>query len=324
MAATVDGMRVLVVGAGLAGLTCAQHLMRRGHRVVVLDKGRAPGGRASTRVDAHGQRFDHGAQFFTARSEPLLEHVQRWRQDGVVDVWEPRLGPGTSRCTRRDPWWVGTPGMGSVAARLAEGLTIHSRETVTAVAHDGKEWQVMASSRWTADALVLAMPAPQCANLLDPASAVAQFAASAALDPCWAGMLRVEGAPARFDLLERDEGVLAWAAREASKPRRDVVAGSELWVVHAGPQWSREHLEDPPEDVAHAMAGALAAELDVPIPSVHAVAHRWRYAKPTVRPRAGAADDARTRLTVCGDWVEGARIESAVNSGVAAADRVLG
>jgi ribulose 1,5-bisphosphate synthetase/thiazole synthase len=44
--ATLD---VVVVGAGIAGLTAARALASAGSEVLVLDKGRGPGGRASTR-----------------------------------------------------------------------------------------------------------------------------------------------------------------------------------------------------------------------------------------------------------------------------------
>ena len=43
------GMPIAIVGAGLAGLTCAQFLAQAGHRVHVFDKSRGPSGRMSTR-----------------------------------------------------------------------------------------------------------------------------------------------------------------------------------------------------------------------------------------------------------------------------------
>ena len=62
--------RVLIIGAGMAGLSCAAALGSVGHAVTLIDKARGPGGRMSTRrVDTPlGQAaFDHGAQYFTAR-----------------------------------------------------------------------------------------------------------------------------------------------------------------------------------------------------------------------------------------------------------------
>ena len=52
----------------MAGVVAARELTRNGDDVVVMDKGRSPGGRMATRRDGDA-RFDHGAQFFTVRDE---------------------------------------------------------------------------------------------------------------------------------------------------------------------------------------------------------------------------------------------------------------
>ncbi|MBM7367099.1 phytoene desaturase [Gordonia hydrophobica] len=55
---------VIVVGAGLAGLTAAAHLRGAGHEVTVLEAGTAPGGLVRTEtIDGH--RFDTGATVLT-------------------------------------------------------------------------------------------------------------------------------------------------------------------------------------------------------------------------------------------------------------------
>src|SRR6202161_1679566 len=56
---TVQGpsSRVVVVGAGLAGLSAALHLAGRGREVTVVERESWPGGRAG-RLDANGYRID--------------------------------------------------------------------------------------------------------------------------------------------------------------------------------------------------------------------------------------------------------------------------
>lgn len=57
-------MRVVVIGAGLAGLTAACHLVGRGHEVTVLERESGPGGRARS-VTRDGFTFDLGPVVMT-------------------------------------------------------------------------------------------------------------------------------------------------------------------------------------------------------------------------------------------------------------------
>ncbi len=59
--------KVLIVGAGLAGLTCAKVLHEAGHDVRVLEASNGIGGRVRTDHSADGFLLDRGFQtFFTA------------------------------------------------------------------------------------------------------------------------------------------------------------------------------------------------------------------------------------------------------------------
>ncbi len=351
--------RFVVVGAGLSGLAAARTLVDRGNEVVVLDKGRTPGGRATTRRGPGQRSFDHGAQFFTARGGWLTSRLDAWEKDGVVQPWAPRIeaeeGPAATNANReiarkRETWWVGTPGMGSIAAHLARGLDVRTGSTVGSLLRAHDRWRIAgvtaAAARGEAgqafehvsDGLIVSVPAPQCVALLGEAIASSELgarAAAARLEPCWAVMvaLRADG-EAAADLLTSEDAPLAWAAREASKPGRTAIEGENLWTLHASPAWSRAHLEADPPDVASFLAAALVERLAVihrreglrcpRAQVIHAAAHRWRYARASSSPHLGCLHDEALDMAICGDWLESARLEGAITSGVAAATRLLG
>ena len=56
--------RVVVVGAGLGGLSAALRLLGAGREVTILERGEAPGGRAG-RLEIDGYRFDTGPTVLT-------------------------------------------------------------------------------------------------------------------------------------------------------------------------------------------------------------------------------------------------------------------
>jgi protoporphyrinogen oxidase len=62
-----DARPVVVIGAGIAGLTAAHFLRRNGVPVVLLEGGKQPAGMASSYVDDRGFHYDFGAHFITNR-----------------------------------------------------------------------------------------------------------------------------------------------------------------------------------------------------------------------------------------------------------------
>ncbi|MFW6261976.1 MAG: FAD-dependent oxidoreductase, partial [Spirochaetota bacterium] len=84
---------VLIIGAGIAGLTAARRLVDAGRDVIVVDKGRGVGGRMATRRFS-GATFDHGAQFISVRTEEFGSIMERWLADGVAELWSHGFADG--------------------------------------------------------------------------------------------------------------------------------------------------------------------------------------------------------------------------------------
>src|SRR5687768_373126 len=79
-------MRVAVVGAGIAGASCARALHDAGVDVTLLDRGRVPGGRlASRRFD--GRPVDLGASYLTRRDPGFTAVVEDWCARGLARPW---------------------------------------------------------------------------------------------------------------------------------------------------------------------------------------------------------------------------------------------
>lgn len=320
--------RVAVVGAGLAGLACAEALQARGVTVTVFDKSRGPSGRMSTRrVDTW--QCDHGAQYFTARDAAFRAEVDRWVAAGVAAPWQPRLavfGPRpaaeSSEPTER---FVGTPRMTSPAGFLAQDLDVQLQTTVTALVRQSAGWQLQTAEHGVLDAVfdavLLAVPSPQAVPLLQgPAPDLAALAASARMRGSWALMLRYDAPLALpFDAAFVNEGPLRWVARDSSKPGRPAGPG-ETWLLHAEAEWSEDHIEDAPEQAAEAMLQAFAV-LGAPSPSTW-TAHRWRYADTAPPLGHEAVWQPVHGLGVCGDWLGSGKVEGAWRSGRALAAAV--
>jgi predicted NAD/FAD-dependent oxidoreductase len=315
------------MGAGLAGLTAARTLHDQGHDVHVVEKGRGVGGRTSVRRQPPFE-FDHGAQYFTARDPRLSLYVTAWQEAGIVATWSSRIG-----LLERGRWcdssprerYVGVPAMNAIAKHLAAGLRVATETRITQLTRAGQGWRLSADSETAVglfDAVVVAVPAAQAAELLAGRSALAEQAGRCAMSPCWAVMLGFERPLAiPYDGVFLDGSALSWIARNSAKPGR---SSGEAWILHAVPEWSAAHIDDPPERVIAALSAEFEQALGGKVPPpAHAAAHGWCYAVPSEPLQVGALWDSESRLAMCGDWCQGARIEGAFLSGLAAADRVL-
>jgi len=321
-------LRVAVIGAGLAGLTAARILQDQGHDVIVVDKARGPGGRMSTRRDGN-LRFDHGAQYFTARDPRFLRHVVAWQERGLVEEWEARIGiiegselSATRADTRR---FVAIPGMSAICAALADDLhDCRLNWTAAAVNRDDQGWRIESKDGQSlkAEALVVTLPPDQAQAML-PGYLPGNLSLKVGMMPCWAVMAVLDQPLlARWDAAFINDGPLSWVARQASKPGRP---GAEAWVLHANPDWSLEQFENDPAVVSQEMLAAAAL-----LPGSNSfvveqsVMHRWRYALAREPLLAGALWYPQDALVVAGDWCNGSRVEGAFLSGAAAAGRLLG
>ncbi len=318
-----------VVGAGLSGLMCARTLSHHGHRVEVFEKARGPGGRTSTRREGV-LHFDHGAQYFTVRDVRFRQLVESWRAVGLVAPWQGRIAVvSRGSSTAQDDGverLVGVPGMNAIARHLTNGLRVIYNTRVVEVLPEDDRWRLIAddgAALGVFDAVVVSAPAPQTAALLESAAPdVAARAESVPMSPCWAVMVAFEDSlDLPFDAAFVREGPLAWVARDSSKPNR--LDAGDAWVLHANPQWSRSHIDDPPGAIEIAMMNAFADAVGVKPPSpVHLAAHCWRFALPEEPLATACVADPLRGIVAFGDWCGGPRVEGAVLSGLAAAHEV--
>ncbi len=320
--------RVAVVGAGIAGLTCARMLTDHGFAVTVFDKGRGPGGRTATRRVNPDLCFDHGAQYFTPRNSHFARFVGGCLDRGVVAEWGGRvvkLQGGAADDTTPQSRYVGVPGMSAVAAHLAAGLAVQDGTPISRCTMIHAGWQlvdVSGGGYGSFDFLIVALPAPQAAVLLVP-HPFAVEAMGVPMIPCWSVLTAFA---ARLDVpwdgAFVHDSPLSWVARNSSKPGRP--RGSDCWVLHASPEWSAVHLEESADAVGPQLLMAFQSAVGCVLPkAAHQIAHRWRYSAGADPSGREVLFDAENGLAVCGDWLSSGRVEGAFLSGATAARCVL-
>lgn len=314
--------RVVVVGAGLAGLMAACELRTRGHDVILFDKGRSPGGRLATRRIGDA-RLDHGAQFFTVRSERFAAHVRKWEADGVVFEWCKGFGPDGDGYPR----YAVHGGMNSLAKHLARDLEVRCDSLVFSL-HRGEhtgaahEWEVKLDDNTVhaADALIVTCPLPQTFSLLVSAEVSMPEALWRTEYDRTLSLLAVLDRPS---LVPAPGGVqtdpsFTFVGDHHAKG----ISTLPAITLHANPEWSEAHWNDDPVS-AHDALVALARPYLGDAVIVESQLKRWRFATPRhIWPDTHWSPDDVTTLAVAGDAFAGPRVEGAALSGLSAAAAV--
>lgn len=315
----------LIIGAGLSGLVAARTLKDAGVRVTVLEKEEKVGGRMRTDVVENGV-FDHGAQFFTVRSNRFEEMVEAWISAGVAEEWTRGFADSKGEYQEDGyPRYKGTHGMSAIAGYLAQDLDVLTGVEVSGLRR-GESWEVIArSSTHSADALVLTAPTPSALALVDSNGILLPPEAREVLEgigyePCIAVMALLDG-PGK---VPEPGGVqvggdpLFWIADNRKKGISEVPA----ITIHAGPEFSREHAHTEDARVAHLL---LEEAKDYVGAGVKATAvYHWEYSMPTKPHKEPFVYvEGPPPLVFCGDAYAGPKVEGAALSGLAAAEKLL-
>ena len=334
-------LRVAVIGAGIAGATCARALSLSGCLVHVVDKSRGAGGRLATRrlewLDPQGQRriakIDHGTPAFTASGAAFRQFCTDACQSGALTSWKPTPAPGSRPLEHAGSLFLPQPDMPSLCRALLRDIPTTWSFGVDRLLQGPLGLEIEAAGTSLPghfDAVALALPPAQAAPLLAPhRSDWAQRASIALMQPCWTlmGVARRPLQDIHWDVARPEQGPLAWVMRNDARPGRERSADEAHWVAHARTGWSRQHLEQPADWVLEQMQAAMQDCIGEPVDWQHAVVHRWRYAMP--QP-AGAAParacwwDGTRGLGVCGDFLGGTGVEGAWQSAQALIDAMLG
>jgi predicted NAD/FAD-dependent oxidoreductase len=303
-------------------LLAARELQAAGLKVLVLDKGRGPGGRMATRR-IEGFTFDHGAQFMTARSPRFLKAIQSWETSGVVKTWFHSLGG------RADghPRWRGIPAMNALPKHLAQGLSLMQETKAVSLSASNGRWLIGTDTGEfiSAAKVLLTAPIPQSLDLIDAGGLqvepdLRQRLSAIEYERCLAVLAILKKPsllPAPGAIAPVDEAI-SWIADNQLKG----VSDHPCVTIHATPAFSLRHWDSDRQtsgwrllEAAKRWVGEMPVSFQI---------HGWRFSKPqSVAPQACAIVSHQPLLVLAGDAFSGPKVEGAALSGWAAAERIL-
>lgn len=321
--------KVAVVGAGLCGATAAAKLLESGYQVSVFDKGRAVGGRMSSKRTAAGY-LDMGAQYFTVRSATFQNQVDSWCVAGCVAVWDCNTGLLTRHQGRsqlesspdQERRYIGIPSMQAPVKAVLAGVPVTLNCRIHSLQRQQANWSLFSETGEQYSgfaAVLLTIPPMQAQQLLAQSGMPELFKwQEPLLEPCWAVAVRTSGT-LHSDAIFCEHPKLRFVSHQATKSGRN-----SCYILHFSAAFSRENLEQPTEFWFEQTAEILRSELGMDHEIEPVAAHRWLYASqnPGLDP-PGIIELADGQLWAGGDWSYGGRVENAYLTGVNLAGAVL-
>ncbi|MGJ3245254.1 MAG: NAD(P)/FAD-dependent oxidoreductase [Elainellaceae cyanobacterium] len=343
---------VAVIGAGLAGLVCARRLHQAGYQVVVVEKSRGLGGRVATRR-IQGYQFNHGLPYLELQGELSQQLLTSLEQRGIIAPWTGQIYDLTNEQSTKPsliqrfdgaPRYQADSGLTAVAKELAKDLEIYRNHRVRAIAlspdSSHQVWRLhidaapnSAIAYIRANAVVMAIPAPQALALISPLTPLASIQdvaltlESIRFEPCLSVMAgyRSSATPGQEKATSQtfiqfvDHPDLRIANITSAQ---DPASGLSTVIIQSSAAYARRHLELPNleqvgQQLLHQAARLLEDGLDSPD---WFQVHRWRYAVCSTSYSKPYLAIANPRpMAFSGDWCQGCQIEDALRSGIESA-----
>lgn len=322
--------KIAIIGAGLSGLSAATKLANT-YDIDIFDKSRGIGGRMSTRR-ADDYHFDHGAQFFTAKSAEFKEFCEMAQQKDLIEEWKCRFVEITNTTITRKwnfdtthPHYVAKPQMNSLCKYLAANFNTKLSTEINSINYHHKKWSLNSTNNETFDNydyLILTIPSHQALNLIPSNFQHYARVQNTKMLGCFSLMLGFrEALQLDFDAALVKESIISWISHNSSKPGRPE---KFCLLVNSSNEWAEENLEKDPNILKETLTQALQhiITFDKSDLTYHNL-HRWRYANIAKQNGEESLFDPNLNLGLCGDWLISGRVENAFKSGSDLAQKIL-
>lgn len=332
--------KIAVIGAGITGLTIAKELACSAD-ITVFEKSRGLGGRMATRRTER-YHFDHGTQYFVAKTAEFREFLQEPLAQDAIARWDAHfseldaslygLTVDNSLVSQERTWdaefphYVGMPTMSGLAHYMAEGLQIMGNTHVAEIkkcSESDKErvqWQLHSSQGEDLgifDWVISSIPSKQTHDLLPDCFSHHQVVKDIKMNACFAVMLGFEQAiDLNFHAALVRNADISWIAVNSHKPGRP---DGFAMLVQSTNEWAEENADLDLQEAKQYLITETEKITGVSLANPdYSDIHRWLYAN-TDKLKLNVGDvylDQVNQLAAAGDWCGNARIESAFLHGL--------
>ena len=320
--------KIAIIGGGLSGIALANQL-HKSSVVTVFEKSSGVSGRMATRSAAPFE-FDHGAQFFTSRSDTFKDFLLPYLASETVTEWRPKIltlekGKRPFKRLWYETHYVAQPKMTSLVKAMAASIDIELKTKIERIEHQNDRWSLVSDDEVVGecfDWVISAVPALQAQEIFNASGVNLSGLSLVEYSPCFALMVGLSPeVQLSFDAALVKNSSIKWIAVNSTKTGRSM---HKALVVHSCNSWARDNLEGELSHIQDQLVGELAAVTGLSAGDFsHIDIARWRYAKVSEAAPQELYLNASLRIAACGDWCLGNRVEDAFLSAIGLSKKLV-
>ncbi len=298
-------MKIIIIGAGMAGLSAARILMQKGYEVTVLDKGRGVGGRMSTRT-IENAKADHGAQYFSVKTTEFQTLISELQSDNITAEWH--------LVQRENVRYIGAKGMNTIPKKMASLLPVLVNEKVVLIENNTVKTE--SGNIYPFDKLVITMPIPQIIDLFQNSKML--FSEN---DKSVLGEIKYEPCIAVVAVLKEPTKIVSGGIILENQPVSWIADNFQKGItqiptvtIHASSAYSAKRFDDDVNEVAKDMLSSVNQYINSEN-IVSSQTHRWRFSNATKRYEAHFYQIENQAIYLAGDGFGMGNVEGAFLSG---------
>ncbi len=300
---------VLIIGAGMTGISAALTFKEFGMTSLCIDKGRGYGGRMATRRISNNL-FDHGAQYIQP-SPRFLNWLKENTSEQTLHDWD---------FTSSKKVYIPKLGMSSLAKELSQNIEVNLNSKIISVEQKGAMWILKdeTDKSYSSKRLLVTAPLPQTLELLQKNNIHIEDTDLSGITyrPCLVLMMtaqEVHNLPESGAMFIKNS-VLEWVCDNKEKGINNTLRSI---TVHCTEEFSKDKYDLSDEKIFELIYSEFSRYFPNKLGDYEV--KKWKYSSPLKYYKSLYFRSAFPGLYLAGDAFGGNSLDGAFRSGVSAA-----
>ncbi len=295
-----------IIGSGISGSTIA-NLLNKKYSVILFDKARGPGGRASFKRIKGKTGFDHGTQYISPKTKEFKKFTKNLIKKKILKVWNGKhvFLNSKKKEDKKHLKIIGKNGNNDISKYLLKKINCNYHSELKKIYYKNKLWYLLFDDgkMRSFKNLILTCPFPQLKKLSNK---------SIKMDANITTMIAIKKSKNSNSSYLFEDPILGWAGNENSKKR--FKSKYDLWTLQSTFDWANKKInknKNNKKENSKIMIDKFFKLSKIKKTKIYySLNHGWRYSSNSRPLKIKSYWDSRKRLGVCADWFVGPRLES--------------